>query len=60
MYEAGHTVFGQWTQAAYSTKLKYMAMEMLKPETERDFDTATQPDIFSAEELGKRSFSSAK
>ncbi|MBL4754445.1 MAG: neutral/alkaline non-lysosomal ceramidase N-terminal domain-containing protein, partial [Flavobacteriales bacterium] len=34
-YEGGHTVFGEWTQAAYSTKLKYMAQEMLKPEGDR-------------------------
>ena len=58
LYEAGHTVFGQWTHAAYSTKLKYMAREMLKPESERNFDEATQPDIFSEEDLAKRSFSS--
>jgi hypothetical protein len=37
-----------------------MAMEMLKPETERDFDRGTQPDIFSTEDLAKRSFSPAK
>ncbi|MBL4656520.1 MAG: neutral/alkaline non-lysosomal ceramidase N-terminal domain-containing protein, partial [Flavobacteriales bacterium] len=55
-YEAGHTVFGEWTQAAYSTKLKYMAEQMLKPENERDFDTATQAEVFSPEDIAKRSF----
>jgi hypothetical protein len=37
-----------------------MAREMLKPESERDFDEATQPDIFSEEDLAKRSFSSVE
>jgi len=58
-YEAGHTVFGEWTQAAYSTKLKYMANEMLKPEEERDFDTSTKAEVFSPEDIAKRTFSPA-
>lgn len=57
-YEAGHTVFGEWTQAAYSTKLKYMAGEMLKPEGDRDFDKETQPEIFAEEDLAKRLYES--
>ena len=55
-YEGGHTVFGQWTHAAYQTKLQDLAKEMLKPDSERELDTATQPLEFSQEELGKRSY----
>jgi len=56
LYEGGHTVFGEWTQAAYSTKLKYMANEMLKDESERNFDSKTKPEDFSEEDIAKRSF----
>lgn len=56
LYEGGHTVFGEWTQAAYSTKLKYMANEMLKSEPERDFDLETQPEDFSEIDIANRSF----
>lgn len=57
-YEGGHTVFGEWTQAAYSTKLKYMANEMLKPETEREFDTEMKAEVFLEEEIAKRTYAS--
>ena len=56
LYEGGHTVFGEWTQAAYSTKIKLMANEMLKREPERDFDTKTQPEDFSENDIANRSF----
>ena len=55
-YEAGHTVFGEWTQPAYQTKLKQMALEMLKESGERNFDPAAQPEVFDEEDLKKRSF----
>ncbi|MBW8050664.1 MAG: hypothetical protein FVQ77_10075 [Cytophagales bacterium] len=56
-YEGGHTVFGEWTLAAFQTKFKQLANEMLKKEPERNLDTATKPVEFSEEELKKRSFS---
>ena len=55
-YEGGHTVFGQWTQAAYQTKFQQLAKEMLKTEAERELDKATKPLEFSQEELAKRCF----
>ena len=56
-YEGGHTVFGEWTLAAFQTKFKELANEMLKKEPERNLDTTTKPVEFSEEELKKRSFS---
>jgi len=55
-YEGGHTVFGEWTLAAFQTKFKQLANEMLKKEPERNLDTAIRPVEFSEEELKKRSF----
>jgi len=59
LYEGGHTVFGEWTHAAYLTKFKTLALEMLKEEAERDFDATTKPPEFSKEEIEKRSFPSS-
>lgn len=39
-YEGGHTVFGKWTLAAYQTKLKILANELLLPSGQRDRETA--------------------
>ena len=55
-YEGGHTVFGEWTLAAYQTKFKELALQMLKKEQERNFDTGVSPVEFTEEELEKRSF----
>ncbi len=55
-YEGGHTVFGQWTHAAYQTKFQLLAKEMLKPAGERELDTSTKPLEFSKDELAQRSF----
>lgn len=54
-YEGGHTVFGEWTLAAFQTKFKQLALEMLKKPEDRSIET-TEPVLFSEEELGKRSF----
>jgi len=43
MYEAGHTVFGQWSLAALQTKFNELATEMLKPKQERQLAQATPP-----------------
>ena len=57
-YEGGHTVYGQWTLAAFQTKFKQLAQEMLKRPEDRDIEL-TEPVTFSEEELKKRSFSEA-
>lgn len=43
MYEAGHTVFGQWSLAALQTKFDELATEILKPKTERNLKQAVHP-----------------
>jgi neutral ceramidase len=54
-YEGGHTIFGQWTLAAFQTRLTMLAREMLKPAGERRHDRTTQPPRIPPEELAKRS-----
>ena len=54
-YEGGHTVFGQWTLAAFQTEMKKLAEEMLKPGNERNLDRDTRPPVYSDEELALRS-----
>jgi neutral ceramidase len=49
-YEGGHTIFGRWTLAAYQTKFKQLALQMLKPANERQIPNL-QPDIFTPEEI---------
>ena len=53
-YEGGHTVFGQWTLAAFQTEIKRLAEEMLKPKDERNLDRDTRPPVYSQEELALR------
>ena len=54
-YEGGHTIFGQWTLAAFQTRLTALAREFLRPEAERAHDRATRPPRVPPEELAKRS-----
>ena len=54
-YEGGATVFGQWTLAAFQTRLTMLAREMLKPESERQHDRTTRPAPVPPDELAKRS-----
>lgn len=58
-YEGGHTVYGQWTLAAFQTKFKQLATEMLKPPGERNIPREEIPVVFTDEELLKRSFTEA-
>lgn len=53
-YEGGHTIFGQWTLAAFQTRLAMLAREMLKPEGERQHDRGMRPPRVPPEELAKR------
>lgn len=54
-YEGGHTVFGQWTLAAFQTRYAALADELLKPEGLRGHDRVTRPRPAPAAELARRS-----
>ena len=56
MYEGGHTVFGQHFLGAIQTKFRQLALEILKPESERNVVEDGRPVSFSEEEIGLRSF----
>ncbi len=54
-YEGGHTIYGQWTLAAFQTEFAKLAEQLtLKPE-ERDYDSETRPGRVPEGELAKRS-----
>lgn len=55
-YEGGHTVFGEWTLAAFQTKFKHLAAEMLKHPASRTIAQDELPVVFTEEELMKRSY----
>ena len=57
LYEGGHTVFGEWTLAAFQTKFKQLALQMLEKSEARIIDKILEPIEFTKEELSKRSFS---
>ncbi len=59
MYEGGHTVFGEWTLAAFQTKFKQLALQLLQKPEARTIDTSIAPIEFTKEELAKRSFEEA-
>jgi neutral ceramidase len=54
-YEGGHTLFGQWTLAAFQTEFARLADEMLKADSERTYDRITRPLIVPEHELALRS-----
>lgn len=54
-YEGGHTIFGQWTLAAFQTRLVALAHELGKPEPARQHDRTTRPAPIPAHELALRS-----
>lgn len=57
LYEGGHTVYGQWTLAAFQTKFKKLAREMTREYKYRYIlDRSVKPPIFSEEELRKRTY----
>lgn len=55
-YEGGHTMYGEWTSAAYQTKFKELALEMLKAPHERKLESKVQPIEFTEDDLKKRMF----
>ena len=58
-YEGGHTVYGEWTLAAFQSKYKELAEKLLLTPEKRKFP-AVRPVVFTNEELEKRSFISPK
>jgi len=54
-YEGGHTLFGQWTLAAFQTEFARLADEMLKLDAERTHDRITRPLPVPEHELALRS-----
>ncbi len=55
-YEGGHTVFGEYTLAAFQTKFNEAAQLLLEHENNRNIDPNVLPVFFTEEELMKRSF----
>lgn len=54
-YEGGHTIFGQWTLAAFQTRFDALAKELLRPPAQRGHDVSTRPAPAPAVELALRS-----
>lgn len=54
-YEGGHTIFGQWTGAAFQTCFEALARELVKPPGQRTHDTLTRPAPAPQDELRLRS-----
>ena len=54
-YEGGHTVFGQWTLAAFQTCYASLARHFAAPVADRHYDTHTLPPKVPDSELALRS-----
>lgn len=54
-YEGGHTIFGQWTLAAFQTRFAALARELCQPPAARRHDRETRPAPVPADELALRS-----
>jgi neutral ceramidase len=59
-YEGGHTVFGEWTEAAYRTSFNKLANEISKDSNKRELNKNVSPKLFTQEELLHRSFHSTE
>lgn len=53
-YEGGHTLFGQWTLAAFQTGFSHLAQQLVKPVAQRDYDQHTKPTPVPEHELALR------
>lgn len=53
-YEGGHTLFGQWTLAAFQTGFSRLAQQLVKPVAQRDYDQHTKPTPVPEHELALR------
>lgn len=56
-YEGGHTIFGQWTLAAFQTSFERLAGELLREDQARQHDRVTRPAAVPENELALRSAS---
>lgn len=54
-YEGGHTVYGQWTHAAFETEFAKLAKNLNQANADRVHDQQKRPDPVNADELAKRS-----
>lgn len=54
-YEGGHTIYGQWTLAAFQTRFAELAQQVCRPNAERTHDRKTRPQPAPPEELALRS-----
>ncbi|MCG3166234.1 MAG: Neutral ceramidase [Bacteroidia bacterium] len=55
-YEGGHTVYGEYTLAAFQTKFKFLAEQLLKKPEERNLEEKAEPAQFTEEEIAKRTY----
>jgi neutral ceramidase len=55
-YEGGHTVYGHWTLAAFQTKFKQLALEMVKKGDYRELQDEVHPPEFTNDELDRRTY----
>ncbi len=55
-YEGGHTVYGEYTLAAFQTKFKQLAEQLLKKPEERMLGENAEHPEFTEQEIGKRTF----
>src|SRR5699024_9934371 len=53
-YEGGHTVYGQWTLAAFQTCYRELAKAFKQPAQQRTHDTKTRPQATPEDELRLR------
>jgi neutral ceramidase len=53
-YEGGHTIFGQWTLAAFQTRFAALAEELCKTAAQRTHDRVLRPAPVSTEALALR------
>lgn len=58
-YEGGHTIYGQWTLAAFQTRFAALADALCKPAAERGHDRTTRPAPTPAHELALRTAKTA-
>ncbi|MCB1658819.1 MAG: neutral/alkaline non-lysosomal ceramidase N-terminal domain-containing protein, partial [Pseudomonadales bacterium] len=53
-YEGGHTIYGQWTLAAFQTCFAKLAEQFALPADQRQYDQHTQPLPAPVHELALR------
>ena len=59
-YEGGHTVYGENMLAAFQTKYKFLAEQLLKKPEQRELTEKIEPAQFTEEEIAKRTFKQEK